>query len=204
MPPDGEGAPAKGAEGDKGDKGDQIDVEAAKAALKTVADMKEAGLDDPAGALDTIRKLRDFEQGKKLPKQVQKELDDLKAKVAEADKGKLSAEEQTAKELAELKEQLASAEVKGRTRAAKAALTAEGAKANALYPDDIARLVEPDQLEFDDDGNLTNAKALVAALKKDRPGLFNARAGSFDGGARKTAPGPTDMNDRIRRAAGRT
>lgn len=190
--------------GGKDGADDQLDVEAAKAALKVVEDMKAAGVDDPKGALDTIKKLRSFEKGEKLPKTIQKELDELRAKVAEVDKDKLTADEQTAKELADLKAQLADAEIKGRTRALKAAVTAAAAKAGAVYAEDIPRLIETADVEFDEDGNPTNADQLVSDLKKSKPALFGkAQAGGFDGGARGGGPAPKqDMESLLRKAAG--
>lgn len=191
--------------GDGGDKpDDQIDVEAAKAAMKVVEDMKAAGVDDPKAVLDTIKKLRPFEKGEKLPKSIQKELEELRGKAAAADKDKLSADEQTAQELADLKAQLADAETKGRTRALKAAVTAAAAKAGAVYVDDIPRLIDASDVDFDDDGNPTNADELVTELKKSRPALFGkAAAGGFDGGARGSGPpAKQDMETALRRAAG--
>jgi len=188
-----------GGSGEGGGSGDQIDPEAAKAAIAVVEKMKAAGVEDPSTVLDLVGKLRDFEKGAKLPKTVERELKELRDKLAKADSEKLSETERLAKEI----ERLTASDQKAQTRVGRAALKAAAAAAHAVYPEDIAKLIDVEDLEFDDDGEPTNAQALVDALKKSRPALFGSKAGSHDGGARGTGtPKTADMNELLRAAAG--
>lgn len=200
MPP--EDGTAGATSGSEESTEDQVDLEAAKAALKVVEDMKAAGLTDPTGALATIQKLREFEKGTKLPKAIEKELTQLREAAATADKDKLTADERLKAELADLKAELAETAEKGKTRVAKSALKASAAAAGALYPDDVPQLVPASDLTFDEDGNPTNTDALVDGLKKSRPALFGTSRPSFDGGARGGPPAKQDMEHLLREAAG--
>lgn len=195
---EGEGA------GEGGGKGDEIDPVAAKAAMDVVAKMKEAGVEDPSTVLDLVGKLRDFEKGTKLPKAIEKELNDLRAKVKDAEGVSKSESEKMAEQLKELQAKLDETSSKGSARVAKAAIKASAASAGATYPDDIPKLIEPADVEFDDDGEPTNVDKLVAGLKKTRPALFAERkAGSGDGGPRGGPPaGKGGMEDLLRAAAG--
>jgi hypothetical protein len=195
--PEGEGGDGSGGEG-------ELDVEAAKAAMKVVDDLKQAGIENPTGLLDTVKNLREFEKGRKLPKPVEKELEELRTKLKAADDAKLSETDRLAKKVAELEQQGQASDQKARERIGRSALKASAAAAGAIYPDDIAVLVGSGTLEFDDDGEPTNADALVKALAESKPELFTkAKATSFDGGARGgsggTKPG---MEQLLREAAG--
>ncbi len=154
---------------------------------------------DKDRAMATIQAQREAE--KTLKRELKEARDEAKklAKDREADEAKTRTAEER---LAALEEQLAN----GNTRVAKQALRAAAAAAGAIYPEDIPRLVSG-EVEFDDDGEPTNADDLVEALKKSKPALFGtARPGSADGGARGGGDGgkvPT-MDERLRQAAGRS
>lgn len=196
--------PAPGTAGQQQQLGtDTIDPVAAKAALELVDKMKTAGIDNPDGVLDLVKNLREFEKGAKLPKGVQKQIDDLTAKAKAAEDAKLTDTEKLTKELAELRSSLETNDSKSRQRVGKAALKAAAAAAGAIDAGDAA-LIDPGIVEFDDEGNATNAEALVAELKKSKPHLFGTpRPGSFDGGARGTkGEGTADMESLLRSAAG--
>lgn len=47
-----------------------------------------------------------------------------------------------------------------------------------------------DELEYDSDGAPTNVDAVIAAAKKDHPGLFPATPGKADAGSRDSQSGP--------------
>lgn len=188
--------------GNDGDKGDQLDVEAAKAAMKTVADLKEAGVENPQGLLDTVKNLRQFEKGSKVPKAVQKQIEDLQGQLKAASDAKLSDAEKLTQRIAELETKLTEQTKVAQTKGTRAAFLEVATKAKATYPEDVVKLVDQSAIEYDDDGNVTNAEALVEALKKERPALFG-KPGTFDNGARQTAGGPVDMNQLLRQGAGR-
>ena len=83
------------------------------------------------------------------------------------------------------------------------AATVAATEIKARNPGAVARLIRLADVEFDKDGQPTNVKALVEALKKDLPELFNLAPGSGDGGTGNGAAAPQDMNYLIRRAAGK-
>jgi hypothetical protein len=68
----------------------------------------------------------------------------------------------------------------------------------------VLRLIDLDSVEFDAAGTPTNLGGLLKQLAKDEPALFEQRrrAGSADGGTGGDRA-PLNMNDLIRRAAGR-
>lgn len=204
-----EGDGSGGGDGGAGGAGggdDQIDAEAAKAALAIVDKMKAAGVEDPEGALDLISKLREFEKGTKLPKAVEKKIADLESQVKDADGASKSEAQKLADELESLKKQLEQTASTGQTRVAKAAIKAAAAAAGAGRPDVVSRLIDPEDVDFDDDGEPTNVDKLVAQIKKSTPELFSVRKpGSGDGGPRGAAAGDKkpSMDDAFRAAAGR-
>jgi hypothetical protein len=202
MPPD-EGTAAT-AGNDKGDKGsDKGSEKVGEEASKLLDAFKEAGIEDPKGALDTIRKLRAFEKGDKLPEHVTKELDELRTKVQEAENAKLSEQEKLQNALSTSEAARADAERRVQEVSLRASVAEEGRKQGALYPGDLWKLVDASQIEYDKAGDPTNLTKVVEELKKVRPTDFSGgRPGSFDGGARQTAPG-SDMEGALRRAAGR-
>jgi hypothetical protein len=148
-------------------------------------------------------KIADLESDNKKYRDERRAAEEKRAQdEAEAEAAKLSSQERTAKEIAELKQALADATQVAQTKGSKVAFLEAATKAKATYPEDIYKLVDHSAIKFDDDGEVTNAVALVEALKKERPGFF-AGGGSFDGGARTSQDPPTDMNQALRQAAGR-
>lgn len=173
-------------------------------AVKLLEKFKEAGLENPAGALDLIKKLRDYEKGDKLPDHVAKELADLKKRAQELEDAKLSDTQRLQKEIDELKEKDAANEARAKKSTRDTAIVAAARTAGAIDPDAMPALISTDDLEFDKAGNPTNLKELLAKLKKDKPMWFGAGGpGSFDGGSRQPTDEPVDMNTAIRQAAGR-
>lgn len=154
---------------------------------------------------DRDRAMKTIEAQRESEKALKKELGEARAALKKLEKDRESDEEKTRtaeERIAAMEAKLAS----GDTRVAKQALRAAAAAAGAIYPEDIPRLVSG-EVEFDDDGEPTNADDLVEALKKSKPALFGtARPGSADGGARGGGDGgkvPT-MDERLRAAAGRS
>lgn len=134
-----------------------------------------------------------------------KALAEYEAKQKQADDEKLSETERLQKQLDEMRQQSEQQTQATRQRVAKSALRAAAAQAGALYPGDVPALVDLARVDYDDEGEPTNADALVEKLKKDRPALFNERRpGSGDGGPRGSEPSRSQsMDDRIRSASGR-
>jgi hypothetical protein len=197
------GATSGGGGTDKGgDKGGQQSPEVA-AALELAAKFKEAGVDDPAGALDTIKKLREFEKGTKLPREIEKELKDLREKVSNADAANKTDLEKLQEQIAESEAKRLEAEQKAQDSRVRAVVMEEARKAGAVAPETVYRLIDRAEMEFDAVGDPSNVPALIDALKKAHPHEFNSRGGAFDGGVRRSPPAQPSMNDLIRQAAGR-
>lgn len=71
---------------------------------------------------------------------------------------------------------------------------------------ELLKLLDTEQVAWAADGTPTNAGTVLASLARGAPALFQAkprRPGPSDGGNFPTAPLPGDMNQAIRRAAGR-
>lgn len=93
---------------------------------------------------------------------------------------------------------------KANTRLVRAEIRA--AATGTLDPELAVKLLDPAEFDVDDDGEV-DRKAISRAIKgliETHPNLASARTpGSADGGARGTAPSGADMNQMLRRAAGR-
>jgi hypothetical protein len=91
-------------------------------------------------------------------------------------------------------------ETRLRDMSARSAVTDAASKANAKHPTLIYRAVK-DELEFDDEGNVTNVDAVLKALKAEAPDLFPAAAGSGDGGRGAAGRDVGNVNDLFRAMA---
>ncbi len=99
---------------------------------------------------------------------------DKQVKDAEA-KAKLSEEERTKAEMAELRNQI-------RERDARDAVRTEAARLNVKNPQMVYRLVK-DELEFSDDGKVSNLKDVIDSAKLEFPEIFdNKPTETIDGG----------------------
>lgn len=113
--------------------------------------------------------------------------------------------EEEAAEVIEARKRAEAAEAQLRVRDARDAVETAAKTAGFTNPAKIYRLVK-DELSFDDSGKPENVKDLIAIAKRDFPEeLSTAKGnGSADGGAgTRTGAAATNMNDFIRRAAGR-
>lgn len=106
--------------------------------------------------------------------------------------------------LAELEAEQANWTMERQTLILRQAAFQAATAAGALYPDLVAQYVNPASVEWDKDGKPTNIGKVVADARQAYPALFRATPGSADGGAGAgAAPTGTNMNDLIRRGAGR-
>lgn len=145
---------------------------------------------DKDRAQRTITKLRGFE---KTAKAQAKELEELRARVQENENAKLSETERLQNRIKELEEKATGLERERRETVVRSALAAAAAKAGAIYPDAVVKLIDPDGVEITDDGHAKNLDAVLAPLKQQFPAMFRAANGSADGGSRTTGtadPGP--------------
>lgn len=158
---------------------------------------------DPDRAMKTIETLR---EEARIGKDAVRERDELKAKVEEFEKAKLSETEKLQRERDEAIARAEKAEgalsARDMTTLIEAAAAGAGAKAGRAGA--VARLIDRSAVQTNGDGKPTNLDDLIKAARTEAPELFDGGPprGSAEGGARDT--GPTEsMNDRIRRMAGR-
>jgi len=133
--------------------------------------------------------------------------EDLKkaaVKLKELETSQMSEAERLRAKLSELERSQADWQRERQELVLKHALAAAAAKAGALYPEAVYKLVDLASLEFEPDGSPKALDATVAALRKQYPMLFRSGSGSADGGTGGRSAGGLDMNNWIRRAAGRT
>lgn len=151
---------------------------------------------DKSRAMATIAKLRDE---LKAGKGTAKELAEARTKLKELEDAKLSDSEKQANRIKELEAENARLQGTARATAVERAVRSEASKAGAIEPDAIADLLRgSNEAEFDKDGNVTNAKALVDAAKARYPRMFGARVGSVDAGAGGRTNGSTTSADWVR------
>lgn len=154
--------------------------------------------DDTAGLKSALDKERDAR------KTADKELKDLRTKIA-----KLEAKDQTdlerlTGERDTLANRVTELEQRNRTTAGRVAAVDAARKANAIAPNAVYALIR-DDLEFNTDDEPTNIDSLIANAKKAEPSLFQASAGSGDGGKGsngKGVDGPAAINQLLRQATG--
>ena len=123
---------------------------------------------------------------KELKKLIEKEFKDAQ----------LPETERTAKRVQELENEI-------RQRDAKEAVQDAARKAGAANPQAVYRLIRGD-LEWDQkSGELSNLRDLMDGARQDAPELFPKRPGSGNGGEGSAGTFSRNMNDLIRRSAGR-
>ena len=118
-----------------------------------------------------------------------KELDDLKAQLEAAN---LSDKEKLERKLAKLQSdhEQATRQLQERTIQYEVRLQAAQAGVNPKHLDKVTRLIDWAALEYDDDGQPTNVKALIDALLEDMPELKTPTAPAPTGGQPPKPPTP--------------
>lgn len=151
---------------------------------------------DEERARRTIDKQR--EEAKALRAQL-RELDALKAKDAQREREKLSETERLAAEKADLEKKLAERESAMREMRTEQAIERAATSHGAQKPAIVARLIDRSELEYDGDGNPTNAEDLVKALLKAEPYLA-AKSGGTTGVPGSPRPNGQQMSqeDRVK------
>jgi hypothetical protein len=136
---------------------------------------------------------------------VAKELAAAQARIAELEAANLSESERKDRRLAELEAAQTAWELERQTLTLRHAAFQAAVKAGAVYPDLVVNAISPASVEWGKDGDPTNLDKVVADARQAYPNLFRVTPGQVDGGAGTGAPaGAPDMNDLIRRGAGRT
>lgn len=184
---EGGGDAGKGGSGDEGGKGGDGDGAA----------------DETAGLKSALEKER---TGRKA---ADKQVKDLTARLKKLEDAGKTDDERTTARLAELEGLTTTQAAQLRESKTTLALVSAAIDANAKRPAEAARLVDPAAIEYDDDGNVTNAAEVISAAKARVPELFRGGkpSGDGDGGSRGGNPGGDgskgpDMDTMLRRAAG--
>lgn len=155
---------------------------------------------DEAKAWEIVKRSRRFKsitERAQLGDKLQKEQEANERKKLEAD-GKL-------KELAEKERQRAeAAESRLAEMTRKGSISAAAVKAGFVDPNDAPALIDPSKVETDDEGNVTNADALVAELAKAKPHLVGKKpdlggAGAGGGDTPTNAAGKRWKQSEIRK-----
>jgi hypothetical protein len=160
-------------EGDDSGTGEDESSEPAKAKAKELL-------------ADLAKERKSRQAAEKTLKDLQKQIDDLNAK----DQSEL---ERTKTALTQAQKDLEEKNAKLREKAARSALIDEATKANALRPDAVYKLVK-DDAEYDDDGEITNAAALIQEARKTAPELFGTKQGGQGNGGAQDAEGGEDTS----------
>ena len=157
--------------GGEGSNGDATENE------RPVAD--QDGSDDETLRAEGVRALKREQESRKAAEKRAGELETRLKAIEDKDKGdaeRLTSERDAlAKKLDETERRVKDANARG-------VITDLAVKANAVSAAGVYALVR-DRVEFDADGNPTNAAELIADAKKSEPGMFSKSAGPGDGGA---------------------
>ncbi len=182
------------------------EVEAAKSPADN--EVPEVKPDDASGSESPVESEKDEPQSISL----EKHREELKQKNSEAHslRNRLKTTEGTVKELQEVNDALTSeletlrGKVQAQTLATSVTEAARDPKVGAKYPEKLVKLIDRDNLTFEDDGSVKGIAKELARLKAEWPDLFHNPNGQSDAGASGTTPDKFDMNAILRRQAGLT
>lgn len=129
-------------------------------------------------------------------------------KLAEADKAQLTDKERAERERDEARKETAALTKRVQKTALRAAVFEEASDLGITNAKLAMRLLDADDVEWDDDGEPTNVSKLLKAVLKEVPELKGSTAGSPGGadggqGRGRGALAGDDINASIRAAAGR-
>jgi hypothetical protein len=118
----------------------------------------------------------------------------------------LSEQERRDKRLSELEGEKTAWETERQDWQTREAVTVTALRLGYADPADAYSLIDRSALEFDDNGKPRNVDKLLSDLIAAKPYLAGSSrpGGSFDGGPRGAPATGVNMNDMLRRAAGRT
>lgn len=154
---------------------------------------------DPARAAAALERLRNLPD---TVKEKETEIADLKAKLAEHESSKMTDSEKKERKISELEATNLSLTQQLQQLRVGTVLAQSAAKAGAIVPDAVVRMVDLATLKFDNDGAPVEPDKAIEAVRKAYPQLFNGRQGSADAGVRGHGQ-PQSFDDQIRQRAGR-
>lgn len=131
---------------------------------------------------------------------------ELEGRLNEIEDGKLDELERAQKERDRIRGEYDSLVSSLKAERVSAQVLEASAKAGAIEPGAIAKLVDMDSVEFDDERNPTNTSELVSEIKRAHPRLFQAAQGTGGGGERdedRNNVEPSSSIDRMARGYAR-
>lgn len=184
----GAGAGGAGDEGGKSEDDDDLDDHA-----KLVADLGEKG------AREVLR-LR------KESARYRKEAEDAKGALKTKTDADLTETQREKKRADEAEAKAKETEERSKARLVRAEIATYVSTVGVIDADAVIALVDRDDIEVDDDGNVKGVKKAVDTLLKEKPHLKReggaGRSGTDAGGGSGEEAGKVDMNRLIRRSAG--
>lgn len=130
------------------------------------------------------------------------ELRQAQTRVQEFEQAQMSEQERQQQRLQQLEAELQAERDRARTVTLQAEVVSEASSLGFHNPKAAARLMDQDRVEYDAEGKPQNVKDLLTELLRAEPYLGRG-AGSADGGSGRDTTQPSDINDQIRRMAGR-
>jgi len=143
---------------------------------KPVADQE--GRDDETLRAEGVRALKREQESRKAAEKRANDLETRLKSIEDKDKGDV---ERVAGERDALAKKLDEMDRRVKDANARGVITDLAIKANAVSAAGVYALVR-DRVEFDDEGNPTNAADLLADAKKSEPGMFSKSPGPGGGG----------------------
>jgi hypothetical protein len=210
-PNEGTGAPRDG-DPDEGAEGSRnANDDAARNGQSDDGDDLEK-VDDPARLREMLREMRKGErrrnEGYNALRETHRQTAERLAAIERERQAGAPLEErvkQLEKDLADERAKNTRMEQERKDEKTDAGIMAAARRLNAADPEDVARLLDRDDLTVEDDGTPTNAEAIVRAFLKKKPHLVKAGGGSggADGGQRGSSGrgDGSDMNNLLRQAS---
>lgn len=161
-------------------------------------------IEDPAVKAYLQRLQADTKKARGEAARYRTERNGLQQKVTEAQRAQETDEERAGRERQERDAELDRLKTENLDLKVGATVRDEATKAKAHNPSRVWSLIKT-QVETDDDGNPVNVADLLADLKRTDPYLFRRPAdGDAGAGTGPSSTPPSDMNQAIRKMAGRT
>lgn len=151
----------------------------------------------PEGSVDALP-----EWAQQIVRDARSEAAKYRTQVREYEQAQLTEQERMQQRIADLEAENERLSHTARDTLVRSEVTSVASRLGVIDPEAAYRLIDVEQLSYDDDGNPTDVEAAVKELIQQRPYL--APNGSGDAGARRESSAQRDMNTILRRAAGRT
>lgn len=194
--PEGEGSSADAGQGTSADAGTQGAGQQQQQQAPPPADAGQQQQSDDSAAV--IARLNSEAKQNRLRAEA------AEAKIKEFEEGQMTELQKSQARLADMETRSLTLERENQELRVGGLARDAATKAGAVDATAVQRMLDLALVEFDDAGKPKNLDKLVGDIKQAHPALFNAVRGNGDTGPRGGGSNPTDMNELIRRAAGRS